>query len=60
MTTPFDMTVLNYLDGFHFRLDVVNRVPRLRATGAHSGSGCKPDLPRPSHTFVTTATTGLR
>lgn len=60
MTTPFDMTVLNDLDGFHFGLDVVNRVPRLRAMGAHSGSACGTDSPRPSHTFVNTATTGLR
>ncbi|MFB9991311.1 phosphoketolase [Deinococcus oregonensis] len=33
-TTPFDMTVLNDLDRFHLALDVIQRVPRLRATGA--------------------------
>lgn len=34
-TTPFDMTVLNELDRFHLAIDVVDRVPRLRAQGAH-------------------------
>ncbi len=34
-TTPFDMTVLNDLDRFHLAGDVVDRVPRLRRTGAH-------------------------
>ncbi len=34
-TTPFDMTVLNDLDRFHLAGDVVDRVPRLRAVGAH-------------------------
>lgn len=47
MTTPFDMTVLNDLDGFHFGLDVVNRVPRLRATGAHLGQRMRNRLTTP-------------
>ncbi len=34
-TTPFDMTVRNDLDRFHLAGDVVDRVPRLQATGAH-------------------------
>ncbi len=34
-TTPFDMAVLNDLDRFHLAGDVVDRVPRLRNTGAH-------------------------
>ncbi len=34
-TTPFDMTVLNTLDRFHLVIDVVDRVPRLQAQGAH-------------------------
>ena len=34
-TTPFDMTVLNDLDRFHLAGDVVDRVERLRNTGAH-------------------------
>ena len=34
-TTPFDMTVLNDLDRFHLAGDVIDRVPRLRNTGAH-------------------------
>jgi xylulose-5-phosphate/fructose-6-phosphate phosphoketolase len=34
-TTPFDMTVLNDMDRFHLAADVVDRVPRLRDTGAH-------------------------
>ena len=31
-TTPFDMTVLNQLDRFNLAIDVIDRVPRLRAT----------------------------
>jgi xylulose-5-phosphate/fructose-6-phosphate phosphoketolase len=31
-TTPFDMTVLNDLDRFHLVLDVIDRVPALRAS----------------------------
>ncbi|KAM3099157.1 phosphoketolase [Phormidesmis sp. 146-35] len=34
-TTPFDMVVLNDLDRFHLAQDVIDRVPRLRSTGAH-------------------------
>jgi xylulose-5-phosphate/fructose-6-phosphate phosphoketolase len=34
-TTPFDMVVLNDLDRFHLVMDVIERVPNLRATGAH-------------------------
>ena len=34
-TTPFDMAVLNQLDRFHLAGDVVDRVERLRNTGAH-------------------------
>ena len=34
-TTPFDMTVLNDLDRYHLAGDVVDRVPRLQAIGAH-------------------------
>ena len=34
-TTPFDMVVLNDLDRFHLVMDVIDRVPRLEATGAH-------------------------
>jgi xylulose-5-phosphate/fructose-6-phosphate phosphoketolase len=33
-TTPFDMTVMNDLDRFHLVLDVIERVPGLRARGA--------------------------
>ena len=32
-TTPFDMTVMNDLDRFHFAGDVVDRVPRLQKVG---------------------------
>ncbi|QIX27128.1 phosphoketolase family protein [Nocardioides sp. JQ2195] len=31
-TTPFDMTVLNGIDRFDLAIDVIDRVPRLRAT----------------------------
>ena len=34
-TTPFDMVVLNDLDRFHLVMDVIERVPKLRAIGAH-------------------------
>jgi len=34
-TTPFDMTVLNDLDRLHLAMDVIDRVPRLRAVAAH-------------------------
>ena len=33
-TTPFDMTVLNDLDRYHLAIDVIDRVPRLRVSGA--------------------------
>jgi xylulose-5-phosphate/fructose-6-phosphate phosphoketolase len=35
-TTPFDMTVLNQLDRYDLALDVIDRVPRLRDSGAHA------------------------
>jgi xylulose-5-phosphate/fructose-6-phosphate phosphoketolase len=35
-TTPFDMVVLNELDRFHLVMDVIDRVPKLRAVGAHA------------------------
>jgi xylulose-5-phosphate/fructose-6-phosphate phosphoketolase len=34
-TTPFDMTVMNDIDRFHLAGDVIDRVPRLAAVGAH-------------------------
>jgi len=34
-TTPFDMVVLNDLDRFHLVLDVIERVPHLRAAAAN-------------------------
>jgi xylulose-5-phosphate/fructose-6-phosphate phosphoketolase len=34
-TTPFDMVVLNDLDRFHLVMDVIDRVPKLQAVGAH-------------------------
>jgi xylulose-5-phosphate/fructose-6-phosphate phosphoketolase len=33
-TTPFDMVMLNELDRFHLVMDVIDRVPRLRARAA--------------------------
>jgi xylulose-5-phosphate/fructose-6-phosphate phosphoketolase len=35
-TTPFDMTVLNDLDRFHLMGDVIDRVPRLKRSGAYA------------------------
>ncbi len=35
-TTPFDMVVLNELDRFSLADDVLDRVPRLQAVGAHA------------------------
>jgi len=35
-TTPFDMVVLNQLDRFNLADDVIDRVPRLQAIGAHA------------------------
>jgi xylulose-5-phosphate/fructose-6-phosphate phosphoketolase len=34
-TTPFDMAVLNELDRYHLAMDVLDRVPKLRAAAAH-------------------------
>jgi xylulose-5-phosphate/fructose-6-phosphate phosphoketolase len=34
-TTPFDMCVVNDLDRFHLVMDVIERVPKLTAIGAH-------------------------
>ncbi len=34
-TTPFDMVVMNDLDRFHLVMDVIDRVPKLSAYGAH-------------------------
>jgi xylulose-5-phosphate/fructose-6-phosphate phosphoketolase len=35
-TTPFDMVVINDLDRFHLANDVIDRVPKLRNTGAYT------------------------
>lgn len=34
-TTPFDMCVMNDIDRFHLAIDVIDRLPRLAAIGAH-------------------------
>ncbi|MBW4541197.1 MAG: phosphoketolase family protein [Myxacorys chilensis ATA2-1-KO14] len=35
-TTPFDMVVINDLDRFHLANDVIDRLPKLRNTGAYT------------------------
>jgi xylulose-5-phosphate/fructose-6-phosphate phosphoketolase len=35
-TTPFDMVVRNDMDRYHLAIDVIDRVPRLSATGAYA------------------------
>jgi xylulose-5-phosphate/fructose-6-phosphate phosphoketolase len=35
ITTAFDMTVLNDLDRFHLVMDVVDRLPQIRAKGTY-------------------------
>ena len=34
-STPFDMVVMNQVDRFSLAIDVIDRVPQLRKTGAH-------------------------
>ena len=36
ISTAFDMTVMNDLDGFHLVGDVVNRLPQLGGTAAYA------------------------
>ncbi len=33
--TPFELAILNQIDRFNLSIDVIDRVPKLRATGAH-------------------------
>ncbi|WP_236834933.1 phosphoketolase [Blastococcus sp. KM273129] len=35
-TTPFDICVMNRMDRYNLAIDVIDRVPRLRAVGAHA------------------------
>lgn len=35
-TTPFDICVMNRIDRYDLAIDVIDRVPRLRAVGAHA------------------------
>ena len=43
-TTPFDMVVLNDLDRFHLVMDVIERVPKLAAVGAHAKQAMRDKL----------------
>ena len=52
-TTPFDMTVLNGLDRFHLVMDVIERVPRLRAARRGHHPGMREKLIEHRH-YVTT------
>lgn len=45
-TTPFDMTVLNRLDRYHLAMDVIDRVPRLRAVSGGARERFKDTLVR--------------
>ena len=43
-TTPFDMVVINDLDRFHLAMDVIERLPKLEATGAHVAQAMRDKL----------------
>ena len=43
-TTPFDMTVLNQVDRFSLAMDVIDRVPRIRAVAGHAREQLKNKL----------------
>ena len=60
-TTPFDMTVLNQLDRFNLAIDVIDRVPRLRASArAPPGSAEEQADRAPASTSGPTARTCRR
>jgi xylulose-5-phosphate/fructose-6-phosphate phosphoketolase len=35
ISTPLGLTILNQVDRFNLAIDVIDRVPRLKTTGAH-------------------------
>jgi xylulose-5-phosphate/fructose-6-phosphate phosphoketolase len=35
INTPFELAIINQIDRFHLAIDVIDRVPRLQAVGAH-------------------------
>jgi xylulose-5-phosphate/fructose-6-phosphate phosphoketolase len=35
INTPLELAILNQVDRFNLAIDVIDRVPKLRATGAH-------------------------
>ncbi|MBE9155851.1 phosphoketolase family protein [Nodosilinea sp. LEGE 06152] len=52
-TTPFDMVVLNELDRFNLARDVINRVPKLKKTGAYVKQMIRDKLIEHKH-YITT------
>ncbi len=52
-TTPFDMVVLNELDRFNLARDVIDRLPKLRKSGAYVKQTIRDKLIEHKH-FVTT------
>jgi len=52
-TTPFDMVVRNDMDRFHLAVDVIDRVPRLRAYAARAQQALRDKLVEHKHYIET-------
>ncbi|MHB1544913.1 MAG: phosphoketolase family protein [Gammaproteobacteria bacterium] len=42
--TPFELAILNQIDRFNLAIDVIDRVPKLRVTGAHTKEWLKSQI----------------